>query len=81
MFGGLVYDAPYLFGVIFGFHILKIYFFQIVSNCLTVSSLPMPRAAWVKSSWLCLCIISVSVSLSLSPCVSGLDWFNFHYER
>ena len=43
MFGGLVYDAPYLFGVIFGFHILKIYFFQIVSNCLAVSSLPMAR--------------------------------------
>ena len=74
MFGGLVYDAPYLFGVIFGFHILKTDFFQIVSNCLTVSSLPMPRAAWVKSSWLCLCIISVSLSLSLSLSVSLCLW-------
>lgn len=43
MFGGLVYDAPSLFGVIFGFHSLKTYFFQIASNCLTVSPLPMPR--------------------------------------
>ena len=51
MFGGLVYDAPSLFGVIFGFHSLKTYFFQIASNCLTVSPLPMELAIFFQPRW------------------------------